>query len=67
MLDDKETFIALFNQLKNRVKSSPTKLSWLAEQKSDIRRLAFLVGEAARKIEKDQAEKSGVRAVNWIP
>jgi hypothetical protein len=49
------------------VKSSPTKLSWLAEQKSDIRRLAFLVGEAARKIEKDQAEKSGVRAVNWIP
>ncbi len=63
MLDEKETFTALFNQLTNRVKNSPTKLSWLTEQKSDIRRLAFLVGETARKIEKNHVAKSEKHSV----
>jgi len=63
MLDEKETFTALFNQLKNRVKDSPTKLSWLAEQNPVIRRLAFLVGDTARKIKKHQAAKAEKHSV----
>jgi len=55
MLSEHETFTALFNELRRRVNNSPTTLVWLSEQKADIRRLAYLVGEAAEKIRKSRA------------
>lgn len=55
MLTELETFTVLFNELKTRVNDSPTTLSWLAEQKAEIRRLAYLVGEGAEKIRKTRA------------
>ena len=58
MLDKLETFTDLFKNLQTQCNDSPTALSWLAEQKSDIRRLAFLIGESAEQIEKHRAEKS---------
>ena len=55
MLNDLETFTALFNSLKNMVNDSPTTLTWLSEQRSDVRRLAYSVGEIAGKIKKSKA------------
>ena len=56
MLNELETFTVLFNQLMGRVKNNPTTLTWLAEQAAGVRRLAYLVGESAEKIQKKQAE-----------
>lgn len=58
MLNELETFTVLFTRLKNRVKNSPTTLVWLVEQSADVRRLAYLVGESAEKIRKNQAQKA---------
>ncbi len=58
MLNELETFTALFTQLKNRVKNNPTTLACLAEQAADVRRLAYLVGESAEKIRKKRAGKA---------
>jgi hypothetical protein len=55
MLTEQETFTALFKNLSARVNHSPITLAWLAEQKADIRRLAYLVGESAAKIRKARA------------
>lgn len=55
MLSDLETFTALFNSLKKEVNDSPATLAWLSEQKSDVRRLAYLVGDIAEKIKKTKA------------
>lgn len=55
MLSEHEAFTTLFNELRSRVNNSPTTLAWLSEQKADIRRLAYLVGEAAEKIQKARA------------
>jgi hypothetical protein len=58
MLSELEKFIALFEELKGRVNNSPTTLAWLAEQKADVRRLSYLVGEAAEKIRKAQLQSA---------
>lgn len=63
MLNELETFTVLFNQLMGRVKNNPTTLTWLAEQAADVRRLAYLVGESAEKIQKKQAEKTEKHSV----
>lgn len=55
MLNDLETFTALFNSLKSMVNDSPTTLTWLSEQRSDVRRLAYSVGEMAGKIRRSKA------------
>lgn len=57
MLNEFETFLTLFIKLKQKVNDSPTILQWLSEQKSDVRRIAFLLGESAEKIRINQAKK----------
>ncbi len=56
MTTDLGTFVALFGQLKVKVNNNPMTLSWLAPQKSDVRRLASLLGESADRIRKHRAE-----------
>ena len=57
MCNELEAFVALFGELKHKVNNSPSTLSWLSNQKSDVRRLAYLVGESADKIRKNRAGK----------
>lgn len=63
MLNELTMFTALFKRLQSRVKDSPISLSWLAEENSGIRELAFRVGQSAAKIERYQAEKSDKHTV----
>ena len=57
-LNDLETFTMLFNSLKDWVNDSSDTLSWLSEQKPNVRRLAYAVGEAAAKIKKNKATQA---------
>lgn len=63
MLNDLETFTALFSQLKSKVKDSPVTLGWLSEQRADIRRLAHMVEDTAAKVRKDRARKRSKHTV----
>jgi len=63
VLNDLETFTALFTQLKRRVKDSPVTLTWLSEQRDDIRRLAHIVEDTAGKVRKDRARKRSKHTV----
>lgn len=63
MLNDLETFTALFTQMKRRVKDSPVTLTWLSEQRADIRRLAYLVEDTAGKVRRDRARKRSKHTV----
>lgn len=63
MLNDLETFTALFTQLKRRVKDNPVTLAWLSEQRADIRRLAHMVEDTAGKVRKNRARKPSKHTV----
>jgi len=63
VLNDLETFTALFTQLKQRVKDSPVTLAWLSEQRAEIRRLAHMVEDTAGKVRKDRARKRSKHTV----
>jgi hypothetical protein len=63
VLNDLETFTALFTQLKRRVKDNPVTLAWLSEQRDDIRRLAHIVEDTASRIRKSGARKRSKHTV----
>lgn len=51
MLDELETFTALYTRLKHMIKGNPVRLPWLADQNPDIHRVVLLVGESASSIQ----------------
>ena len=55
MLTEQEAFTTMFNELLRRVNNSSTTLAWLSAQTAEVRRLAYVVGESAEKIRREQA------------